>query len=55
MEIVLYILGAIVLVALLWFIITAVRTLQKAEIFFADSKDMLEDIKKDIKSPKIEV
>lgn len=48
MDIVLYILGAIVLVALLWFIVTAVRALQRAEIFFADSKVLLEDIKKDI-------
>jgi uncharacterized protein YoxC len=55
MDIVLYILGAIVLVALLWFIVTAVRTLQTAEIFFADSKAMLEDIKKDISQMTSEV
>jgi uncharacterized protein YoxC len=48
MEIVLYILGAIVLVALLWFIVNAVRTLQTAEKFFSDSQVMLQDIKKDV-------
>jgi len=48
MDIVLYVLGAIVLVALLWFIVAAVRTLQTANQFFADSKVMLEDIKKDV-------
>ena len=48
MDIVLYILGAIVLVALIWFIINAVRTLQTAEKFFADSQVMMQDIKKDV-------
>src|SRR5579872_5333717 len=55
MEIVLYILGAIVLVALLWFIVNAVRALQTAEMFFADSKVMLEDIKKDVSQMASEV
>ena len=48
MEIVLYILGAIALLAVIWLVAVAVRTLHAVEIFMRDTQVTMQEMKKDI-------
>jgi hypothetical protein len=55
MDIALSILGMIALAAFIWFIIVAVRSMQRAETFFLDAEVVLRDIEKDINQMTAEV
>jgi hypothetical protein len=55
MDIALEILGIAALVAFIWFIVLAIRSLQSASVFFGNAEASLKDIKKDIDQMTIEV
>ena len=48
MDIALSILGMLALIAFIWFIVVAVRSIQTAQVFFAKAESSLQDIKRDV-------